>query len=119
MASFLHNYNYSHHSTALFQCTVNGVNYDKLLHGAGAKVKTLEIFFFGCPKIVGLHHFPNLCILRIVNQKISSMKGIECCGSLEELWISEAEIEVSIHVRRVCDCYDTHACTCIRIIRKS
>lgn len=57
-------------------------------------MKCLEIFFFGCPRIVGLHHFPFLSCLRIVNQRISSMKGLSVCTSLNELWICEGDIEV-------------------------
>ena len=63
------------------------------------KTQQLEIFFFGYPRIVGLHHFPVLRCLRIVNQKIKSMKGLQCCHSLKELWICEGDIEVC--VRRV------------------
>ena len=73
---------------------MNGVNYDKLSHGAGEKVNTLEFFFFGCPRIVGLQHFPALCCLRIVNQKLTSLLGIKDCPSLEELWVCEALIKV-------------------------
>lgn len=52
----------------------------------------LEMFFFGYPRIVGLEHFLNLTRLRIVNQKISSMKGVEVCRNLEELWICEGQL---------------------------
>lgn len=62
-------------------------------------MKCLEIFFFGCPRIVGLHHFPFLSCLRIVNQRISSMKGISVCTSLNELWICEGDIEVCFYYR--------------------
>ncbi|XP_019851716.1 PREDICTED: leucine-rich repeat-containing protein 9-like [Amphimedon queenslandica] len=75
-------------------CTVNGLNYDKLPQGVGLKVKCLEIFFFGCPRIVGLSHFPSLSILRIINQRIFSMNGVGSCPSLKELWICEGDIEV-------------------------
>lgn len=59
------------------QCTVNGINYEKLTTGAGAAVKKLEIFFFGFPRIVGMRHFPNLTVLTVVNQKISGVCCIE------------------------------------------
>ena len=73
---------------------MNGVNYDKLSHGAGEAVKTLEFFFFGCPRIVGLQHFPALRCLRIVNQKLPSLLGIGSCPFLEELWVCEGLIKV-------------------------
>lgn len=76
------------------QCTVNGLNYDKLSQGAGLKLKCLEVFFFGCPRIVGLSHFPSLSVLRIINQRISRMMGVGSCPSLKELWICEGDIEV-------------------------
>ena len=72
------------------------MNYDKLINGAGNKIKSLEMFFFGCPRIVGLQNFPNLSCLKVVNQKIGSMRGIESCITLEELWICEGEIEVKL-----------------------
>ena len=52
----------------------------------------LEMFFFGFPRIVGMKHFPRLTKLCIVNQKITSMKGIESCKSLQELWICEGQL---------------------------
>ena len=53
------------------------------------------MFFFGCPKIVGLAHFPSLTKLCIMNQKILSLVGVGACPNLEELWVCEGEIEVS------------------------
>ena len=76
------------------QCTVNGVNYEKLQMGAGSTVKKLEIFFFGFPRVVCLHHFPNLTSLCVVNQKISRLSGLESCMALQELWVCEGQIEV-------------------------
>ena len=79
----------------MLKCTVNGISYDKLSQGAGVKVKCLEVFFFGCSRVVDLHHFSSLSCLRIVNQKISRMIGIGTCSTLQELWICEGNIEVS------------------------
>lgn len=79
------------------QCTINGVNYDKLQMGAGSKVKKLEIFFFGFPHIVGMRHFPNLRSLCVVNQKIGKLSGLESCWQLEELWVCEGNIKVCFH----------------------
>jgi Leucine-rich repeat (LRR) protein len=75
-------------------CSVNGINYDKLSQGSGTKVKCLEIFFFGCTRIVELHHFSSLSCLKIVNQRISTMKGVGKCSTLKELWICEGDIEI-------------------------
>lgn len=75
---------------------LNGVNYEKLHHGIGAKVDKLEIFFFGCPRIpVGLSQFPNLLTLCIVNQRFNCINGLEECPLLEELWICETQVKVS------------------------
>jgi Leucine-rich repeat (LRR) protein len=71
------------------------VNYEKLYHGGGVKVEKLEIFFFGCPHIpLGLNQFPNLHTLCIVNQRFSSISGLEACPKLEELWICETQVKV-------------------------
>ena len=75
------------------QCISNGINYEKLVEeGCGGKVQELEMFFFGYPRIVGMNYFPNLTKLCIVNQKINSMKGVEGCMHLEELWICEGQL---------------------------
>ncbi|KAL5493183.1 hypothetical protein EMCRGX_G014321 [Ephydatia muelleri] len=74
-------------------CTVNGINHNRLNTGEGTNVHCLEIFFFGFPKIVGMHHFPNLTSLCIMNQKIYKISGLESCRLLEELWICEGCIE--------------------------
>ena len=77
------------------QCALNGVNYDKLLqNGRNENVAQMEIFFFGFPRIVGLHYFPNLSVLRVVNQPIRSLSGLEGCGNLRELWVCEGGVKV-------------------------
>ena len=88
------------------QCTINGVNYDKLQLGGGMKVEKLEIFFFGFPRVVGMHHFPNLSMLCIMNQKIGKISGLQSCVNLKELCICEGAIEVLFfHFE------DTYACS--------
>ena len=77
------------------QCTVNGVNYEKLPMGGGLQKTKLEIFFFGFPRIVGMRHFPNLTYLCVMNQKIEKLSGLETCKNLEELWVCEGVIAVS------------------------
>lgn len=80
-------------SDIYLQCISNGINYERLVEeGCGGKVLELEMFFFGCPRIVGMQYFPNLTKLRIVNQKIGSMKGVDACTNLEELWICEGQL---------------------------
>ena len=75
---------------------MNGINYEKLHHGVGSKIKMLEMFFFGFPRIpVGLDQFPNLHILCIVNQRFSCISGLDNCSLLEELWICETQIKVT------------------------
>lgn len=75
------------------QCINNGINYEKLVEeGGGGKVLELEMFFFGYPRVVGMEYFPSLTKLRVVNQKINSMKGVEACMNLEELWICEGQL---------------------------
>ena len=78
------------------QCAVNGVTYEKLALGYGVKVQKLEIFFFGCPRIPSLNYFPNLRVLCIVNQRFSRISSLEACPSLQELWICETQIQVSL-----------------------
>lgn len=60
--------------------------------GCGGNVHELEMFFFGFPRIVGMEHFPRLTKLCIINQKITSMEGIESCRTLQELWVCEGRL---------------------------
>ena len=74
---------------------MNGVNYEKLSHGGGSRLKKLEIFFFGCSRIPkGIHKFYSLFSLCIVNQQFQNIIGLEGCPLLEELWICETQVEV-------------------------
>ncbi|KAM4013887.1 leucine-rich repeat-containing protein 9 isoform 2-T5 [Anomaloglossus baeobatrachus] len=72
-------------------CMCNGVNYDKIRQD-GPATKTLEMFFSGYPKMLGLSYFPNLTNLTIVRQSIESICGLGSCPLLEELWITECQI---------------------------
>ncbi|XP_069806493.1 leucine-rich repeat-containing protein 9 isoform X1 [Dendropsophus ebraccatus] len=72
-------------------CMCNGVNYDKIRLD-GPATKTLEMFFFGYPKMVGLSYFPNLTNLTLVGQSIESICDLESCPLLEELWITEGRL---------------------------
>ncbi|XP_008282448.1 leucine-rich repeat-containing protein 9 [Stegastes partitus] len=72
-------------------CLVNGVSYEKIAQ-EGCNVKTLEIFFSGFPRMVGLSFFPRLCQLTIVDQNIKHIEGLECCPLLQELWIVQCHL---------------------------
>ena len=78
------------------QCAVCGSSYERLVQtGRDEKVTQIEIFFFGFPRISGLQYFPNLTTLRIVNQPIKSLSGLESCDNLTELWVCETPLQVS------------------------
>uniref|UniRef100_A0A8C9XFC8 Leucine rich repeat containing 9 n=1 Tax=Sander lucioperca TaxID=283035 RepID=A0A8C9XFC8_SANLU len=64
----------------------NGVSYEKIAQ-EGSNVSSLEIFFSGFPRMVGLSFFPGLCQLTIVGQNIKHIEGLECCPLLRELWV--------------------------------
>ncbi|XP_073427348.1 leucine-rich repeat-containing protein 9 isoform X2 [Dendrobates tinctorius] len=72
-------------------CMCNGVNYDRIRQD-GQGMKTLEMFFSGYPKMLGLSYFPNLTNLTIVGQSIEGIYGLESCPLLEELWIAECQL---------------------------
>ncbi|XP_073494840.1 leucine-rich repeat-containing protein 9 isoform X2 [Phyllobates terribilis] len=72
-------------------CMCNGVNYDRIRQD-GQGTKTLEMFFSGYPKMLGLSYFPNLTNLTVVGQSIGSICGLESCPLLEELWITECQL---------------------------
>ncbi|KAM3920127.1 leucine-rich repeat-containing protein 9 [Leptodactylus fuscus] len=72
-------------------CLGNGVNYDKIRQD-GPATKTLEMFFSGYPKMVGLSYFPNLTNLTLVGQSIETICDLKCCPLLEELWITECQL---------------------------
>ncbi|KAG7511180.1 leucine-rich repeat-containing 9 isoform X1 [Solea senegalensis] len=72
-------------------CLVNGVSYEKLAQ-EGGNISSLEIFFSGFPRMVGLSFFPRLCQLTIVGQSIKHMEGLECCPLLSELWVVQCQL---------------------------
>ena len=85
----------------LLQCANNGIDYDALVtkERKGEKVKTIEMFFFGVPYLFGMHFFPNLTTLRIVNQSLRKIEGLDCCPYLEVVWFAECKIEVRVRFR--------------------
>ncbi|XP_044128325.1 leucine-rich repeat-containing protein 9 [Bufo gargarizans] len=72
-------------------CMCNDVNYDKIRQD-GQATKTLEMFFSGYPRMVGLSYFPNLTNLTLVGQSIESICDLQSCPLLEELWVTECQI---------------------------
>ncbi|XP_028422571.1 leucine-rich repeat-containing protein 9 isoform X3 [Perca flavescens] len=72
-------------------CMANGVSYEKIAQ-EGSNVSSLEIFFSGFPRMVGLSFFPGLCELTIVGQNIKHIEGLECCPLLRELWVVQCHL---------------------------
>ena len=88
------------------QCTVNGVKFEKLQKGSGKNVKSLEMFFSGFPKIIGMENFPSLQSLTLMGQQITMLENLECLPNLTELCVSESKLSVSQFL------YDTVHCIC-------
>jgi hypothetical protein len=59
-------------------------------------VASLEVFFSGYPRMVGLSLFPKLLQLTIVSQSISHLQGLEGCPLLQELWVAECQLTVCL-----------------------
>lgn len=73
----------------------NGISYEKIAQ-EGNNITSLEIFFTGFPRMVGLSFFPSLCQLTIVGQNIKYIEGLECCPLLQELWVVQCHLTVSL-----------------------
>uniref|UniRef100_A0A8D2KR37 Leucine rich repeat containing 9 n=1 Tax=Varanus komodoensis TaxID=61221 RepID=A0A8D2KR37_VARKO len=69
-------------------CTCNGLSYDRI-EQEGSSARSLEMFFSGYPRIVGLSYFPNLTRLTLVRQNIQQLSDLENCLLLKELWVAE------------------------------
>jgi len=65
------------------------------LRQEGLSCITLEMFFGSYPRMIGLNHFPNLQILRIVGQAVRKIEGLHFLPKLKELWIIECNLKVS------------------------
>ncbi|KAK0143357.1 Leucine-rich repeat-containing protein 9 [Merluccius polli] len=72
-------------------CVANGVPYEKMPQ-EGSALASLEVFFSGYPRMVGLSLFPGLVQLTIVGQSISHIQGLECCPLLRDLWVVECQL---------------------------
>ncbi|XP_036398728.1 leucine-rich repeat-containing protein 9 [Megalops cyprinoides] len=72
-------------------CTANGVSYEKVSQD-GCNIRSLEMFFSGYPRMVGLSLFPRLSQLIVVGQSISRIQGLDACPQLRELWVVECQL---------------------------
>ncbi|XP_069571028.1 leucine-rich repeat-containing protein 9 isoform X2 [Brachyistius frenatus] len=72
-------------------CTANGVSCERITK-EGSTIRSLEMFFSGFPRMVGLSFFPGLCQLTIVDQKIEHIEGLEYCPLLQELWVVQCQL---------------------------
>lgn len=77
------------------QSTADGLSYETVTQD-GSNVITLEIFFSGFPRMVGLSFFPNLRHLTVVGQDLTKIEALECCPLLQELWVAECHLTVSL-----------------------
>uniref|UniRef100_A0A3Q3WLU9 Uncharacterized protein n=1 Tax=Mola mola TaxID=94237 RepID=A0A3Q3WLU9_MOLML len=75
-------------------CLCNGVSYENLVQ-EGCKISSLEMFFSGFPRMVGLSFFPSLCQLTIVGQNVKHIEALECCPLLRELWVVQCHLKIS------------------------
>ena len=86
------------------QCSVNGVKFEKLQKGSGKNVKSLEMFFSGFPKIIGMENFPSLQSLTLMGQQITMLENLECLPNLTELCVSESKLSVSQFLQDTVHC---------------
>lgn len=89
----------------MLQCLNNGITYTKLA-AEGPGVGVLEMFFSGFPRLIGLHHFPNIHTLTVIGQSISALSGLSTLTKLKELWVAECQIKVGY-----CMFYKLFLCT--------
>ncbi|XP_059173305.1 leucine-rich repeat-containing protein 9-like isoform X2 [Physella acuta] len=72
-------------------CLNNGINYKKL-YLEGPETTVLEMFFSGYPRLIGMHHFPNLTTLTVIGQSVTRLEGLSDLPNLDELWIAECQL---------------------------
>ena len=77
------------------QCRANGFSFEKMSDELSA-IASLEVFFSGYPRMVGLSLFPKLLQLTIVSQNISHIQGLEGCPLLRELFVAECQLTVCL-----------------------
>lgn len=79
------------------QCSNNGICYERL-GDVGCDISSLEMFFSGFPRMVGLSFFPGLRQLTIVGQSLKRIEALDCCPHLEELWVAECHLTVRLFI---------------------
>ncbi|XP_063080259.1 leucine-rich repeat-containing protein 9 [Engraulis encrasicolus] len=73
-------------------CSANGLSYEKICQD-GTGISSLEVFFSGYPRMVGLSFFPRLSKLIIMGQSVTQIQGLEHCSVLKELWVAECQLK--------------------------
>lgn len=63
-----------------------------------AKIHYLETFFNGFPAIMHMEKFTHLTELKIINQELKQMCGLETLVNLTHLWIVESQIKVNVYL---------------------
>ncbi|XP_040925180.1 leucine-rich repeat-containing protein 9 isoform X2 [Betta splendens] len=74
-------------------CAANGVSYERAAQD-GAGLRSLEAFFSGFPRMVGLSLFPALQQLTVLGQDVEHVEGLQDCPLLRELWVAECRLTV-------------------------
>ncbi|CAF0859021.1 unnamed protein product, partial [Brachionus calyciflorus] len=74
-------------------CYTNGINFTELkATKVNDSVRCIEMFFNGFPQIIHMDKFPNLTELKIIDQELTTITGLETCLNLTDLWISECKL---------------------------
>ncbi|XP_041928695.1 leucine-rich repeat-containing protein 9 [Alosa sapidissima] len=73
-------------------CSANGLSCEKVCQD-GSGISSLEVFFSGYPRMVGLSFFPRLSKLVIMGQSVTHIQGLEHCPLLKELWVAECQLK--------------------------
>lgn len=73
-------------------CLNNGICHAKISQ-EGQDVEVLEMFFSGFPRLIGLHHFPNMHTLTVIGQSVYALNGLTSLSRLKELWVAECNIQ--------------------------
>ncbi|PIK53546.1 hypothetical protein BSL78_09567 [Apostichopus japonicus] len=74
-------------------CSSNGITYGQLSKGGGESVTELEFFFTGFTRIIGTKFFPNLTLLKVMDQEVRKIEGLSCLNKLKEIWICDCKLQ--------------------------
>ncbi|XP_071832914.1 leucine-rich repeat-containing protein 9-like isoform X2 [Apostichopus japonicus] len=74
-------------------CSSNGISYGQLSKGGGESITELEFFFTGFTRIVGTKFFPNLTLLKVMDQEVRKIEGLSCLNKLKEIWICDCKLQ--------------------------